>query len=274
LKIAYICTNFNNASYTHEAVSSLLKNTGHDVTVVVVDNCSTLTDQEELRRHFAGVNQVHLVFSKVNLGYFPGLNEGLAVVRQSYPEIVWMIVGNNDLIFPADILDKIEAAKDFLKSHAVVSPDIVTVEGEHQNPHVISGISWAREFVYDIYFSNYFIGCIVKWLAKKLRSIADRPDEKQWEFARSIYQGHGACYLLTPRFFEQFEKLWAPTFLMCEEYFLSKQLSDLGQSVFYEPAIQVVHHWHGSLDKLPSKQRWRMAKDAHREYRKYVKVFK
>jgi hypothetical protein len=62
--------------------------------------------------------------------------------------------------------------------------------------------------------------------------------------------------------------------MMYEEYFLSKQLSDRGQSVFYEPAIQVVHHWHGSLDKLPSKQRWRMAKVAHKEYRKYVKVFK
>lgn len=274
MNIAYVCTNFNNASYTHEAVSSLLENAGHDVFVVVVDNCSTQRDQGELRRRLSEVDQVRLVFSKVNLGYFSGLNEGLAVVRRCRPEINWMIVGNNDLIFPADILDKIEAAKDSLKSHAVVSPDIVTVEGEHQNPHVISGISWAREFVYDVYYSNYSLGCLVKWLAKKLGSIADRPDEKHWEFARSIYQGHGACYLLTPRFFEQFEKLWAPTFLMYEEYFLSKQLSDRGQSVFYEPAIQVVHHWHGSLDKLPSKQRWLMARAAHKEYRKYVKVFK
>lgn len=274
MKIAYICTNFNNAFYTQQAVDSLLKNYGHEVRVVVVDNSSSESDQQELRSKLDGVGEVDLVFSKTNLGYFSGLNEGIRIVRKYYPEIGWMVVGNNDLIFPPDFLDKLDAKRSSLKSHAVLSPDIVTIDGDHQNPHVISKISWIRELVYDLYYSNYYLGCIVKWGAKKLGRIAERADERQWETARHIYQGHGACYLLTPRFFEQFDKLWAPTFMMYEEYFLSKQLSDCGQKVYYEPALKVVHHWHGSLDKLPSKQRWSMARKAHKEYRKYVKIFR
>ena len=84
----------------------------------------------------------------------------------------------------------------------------------------------------------------------------------------------GGAVMSGPRFFEQFTELWAPTFMMSEEYFLSKQLSDVGQRVYYEPALQVVHHWHGSLENLPSKQRWSMARDAHREYRKHVGIFR
>ena len=61
--------------------------------------------------------------------------------------------------------------------------------------------------------------------------------------------------------------------MMSEEYFLSKQLQRCWTAVYYEPAIQVIHHWHGSLENLPSKQRWNMARDAHREYRKHVGIF-
>ena len=62
--------------------------------------------------------------------------------------------------------------------------------------------------------------------------------------------------------------------MMSEEFFLSKQLMDVGEQVYYEPKIRVIHHWHGSLEKIPGRKRWDMARDAHREYRKYVKVFR
>jgi GT2 family glycosyltransferase len=272
VRIGYVCTNYNNSKLTREAVVSLLKNAGHEVRIVVVDNASSESDQTDLGKLLHGIDQVDIVFSKTNLGYFAGLNAGLAKLKERHSGLDWVIVGNNDLVFPRDLLDKLALRQPDLSAHAVVSPDIVTVEGEHQNPHVISGISRTREIFYDIYYSNYYLGCMVKWAAKTAGSIADRPDEEQWQIARNIYQGHGACYLLTPRFFEQFDELWAPTFMMSEEFFLSKQLSDVGQSVYYEPALQVVHHWHGSMDKLPSRQRWNMAKAAHIEYRKYVKI--
>jgi len=61
--------------------------------------------------------------------------------------------------------------------------------------------------------------------------------------------------------------------MMSEEYFLSKQLSDVGERVFYDPRIMVRHLWHASVDQLPSRRRWEIARDAHRVYRKYVRVF-
>jgi GT2 family glycosyltransferase len=273
MRLAYVCTNYNNSSLTLRAVDSLMANVGHDIAVVVVDNASSPDEVATLRPLAHRHPSVRVLEHPQNTGYFGGLNLGLAALREARPDIDWVVAGNNDLEFGADFCDSIERIASALRSHSVIAPDIVTLEGEHQNPHVIAGISATRELFYDLYYANYHLGRLIYALAKMFPRLSERSDEEQWQVARPIYQGHGACYLLTPRFFAQFTELWAPTFMMSEEYFLSKQLKDVGEQVYYEPGIRVTHHWHGSLRQIPSRRRWEMARDAHREYRKYVKVF-
>lgn len=273
MKIGFVCTNFNNSDYTVKAVETLNSGLGHEYFVVIVDNNSDPASVRQLKE-LASINRnIHLILNCENVGYFRGLNIGIKHLRVNHPEVGWLVVGNNDLEFPVDFADELEKHADRLRGYAVISPDIVTVEGEHQNPHVISGIGPIREMMYDLYYSNYYLGLAIQKVARLLPRISERSDELEWQVARPIYQGHGSCYVLSPLFFERFTELWAPTFLMSEEFFLSKQLSDVGLQIYYDPAIRVVHHWHGSLAKLPSRQRWNLAKEAHREYRKYVKGF-
>ncbi len=273
MKIGYVCTNYNNSEFTVDAVRSLTAGGGHEYAVAVVDNCSDNASVKKLKTLAAEHSQVRLVLNPENVGYFRGLNVGIKALRATHPDLEWVIIGNNDLVFPMDFGDKLSSVSGRLQPYAVVSPDIVTVDGEHQNPHVISKISKIREIFYDLYYANYYVALLIQKAAMLLPSLSERSDEEHWRISQPIYQGHGSCYLLGPRFFEQFDELWAPTFLMSEEYFLSKQLSDVGQKVYYEPAIRVVHHWHASLAALPSRKRWALAREAHLEYRKYVKVF-
>lgn len=273
MKIGYVCTNFNNSSFTVKAVATLRANAGHEIAIVVVDNGSDQNNQATLRELAASEPSVDVIFSQENVGYFRGLNLGIKHLRASAPEITWMVIGNNDLEFPLDFCDLVGSNAGRWQDRAVISPDIVTLDGDHQNPHVISNISKIRELMYDVYFSNYYIGLVTQKLAMKFRRLSDRRDEEHWQTAQPIYQGHGSCYLLGPTFFEHFGELWAPTFLMSEEYFLSKQLMDVGQRVYYDPAIRVIHHWHGALEKLPSRKRWELSRKAHWEYRKYIKPF-
>ena len=69
---------------------------------------------------------------------------------------------------------------------------------------------------------------MIQKLSAWTRSFTDRGDESQYEItAQPIYQGHGSCYILGPKFFEYFSELWAPTLrMMSEGDFLSKQLED------------------------------------------------
>lgn len=273
MKIGYVCTNFNNSDFTQWAVKSLLENSGHSVVIVVVDNNSEADDRQKLVSWAAKTSCVELLMNKTNVGYFRGLNIGIVHLRKWRPDVEWIVVGNNDLEFKNNFCDELVEREPYFLQFAVISPDVVTDDGEHQNPHVISGISRGREIFYDLYYLNYYIGRCIYWLASRVHSIIDRPDEQQWQTAQLIHQGHGSCYILGPRFFEQFTELWAPTFMMSEEYFLSKQLSDVGQQVFYDPSLKVLHHCHASLDKIPNHKKWEMAKDAHRVYREYVRGF-
>ena len=272
--IGYICTNYNNSEYTINAINSLVSEVSVEFQVVVVDNNSIQSEINLLKNSLSYCEYVHIIFNNDNVGYFAGLNQGLDYILNLDLYFDWIVVGNNDLIFPANFLSQLSLVNEQLTDYPVVSPDIVTIDGEHQNPHVISNLSWLRELLLDIYYSNYYLGNIIKRVSNFFSYFTRRADQKYWFESGFISQGHGSCYLLGPKFFENFKELWAPTFLMAEEFFLSKQLSDSGYKIFYEPRIQVIHHWHGSLNKLPGRQRWNFARDAHRVYRKYVKIFK
>ncbi|HLZ12316.1 MAG TPA: glycosyltransferase [Candidatus Acidoferrum sp.] len=271
--LGYVCTNYNNSAYTREAVCSLLKNGGDEYRIAVVDNNSDSKNVEALKNLASEFTQVELILSKENVGYFRGLNLGIRHLRASQPDINIMVIGNNDLIFPADFGESIRKNLPTLEKYAVVSPDIVTLEGVHQNPHVIHKISKFREFIYDLYYANYFLAIAVREVAKLTRRFTERRDQTQHEIAQEIYLGLGACYVLGPAFFRHFEELWAPTFLMAEEFFLSKQLSDKGLRIYYEPSIKVLHHFQVSMGALGHKKAWHFARDAHKVYRQYVKVF-
>jgi GT2 family glycosyltransferase len=275
MKLGYVCTNFNNSHFTVAAVKSLVASAAaeHELRIVIVDNQSAPEHVETLRNLANEHAVVDLLLNEKNVGYFPGLNCGIHRMRQRYPDVEHLVIGNNDLLFPADFCASVEANVSLLEQHPVVSPDIVTLDGEHQNPHVIRKVSKAREMVYDLYYTNYLLAQAILWAARVSRFATDRRDEQQHHTAQPIYQGHGSCYLIGPKFFRHFQELWAPTFLMGEEYFLSKQLSDQGMQTFYDPAIRLTHCCHGSLQSLPSRKLWEFARDAHHVYRKHIRIF-
>jgi GT2 family glycosyltransferase len=272
VKRAFVCTNYNNVAYTREAVISLNKNS-EPWTIVVVDNNSNRENVSALEQLASEFSNVELVLSRENVGYFKGLNLGLRYLRSKCPDIALVVVGNNDLVFPGDFVESLHSVQELLERYPILAPNIVTLDGVHQNPHVVHAISPFREFVYDFYYANYYLALLIRKIARLTKSFSDRPDELHHETAQEIYQGYGACYVLGPMFFRHFEELWAPTFMMHEEYFLSKQLSNKGFRIYYEPSIKVLHHVHGAMGLIAGRKAWEAARDAHKVYRQHVKVF-
>ncbi len=274
MHLAFIVTNYNNSKLTLELIESIkgLK-TEAICHILVVDNDSRAEEQTYLRGYQGNKENLHFIFSDKNLGYFGGLNLGL---KQAYALMIkfdYLIIGNNDLIFPPDFVNQITKVAKKIQDCPVVSPNIVTLDGEHQNPHVISAVSKPREIIYDLYYSSYYLSKLISKIARITKKFTDRADESHHAIAQFISQGYGACYILTDKFVEEFQFLWAPTFMMSEESFLSIQLYKKGYKTYYEPSIIVKHHCHATMGQLKSKFMWQLAKDAHREYRKYTKIF-
>jgi GT2 family glycosyltransferase len=274
VNIGFVCTNYNNSSHTYEALRSLSNTGSHRCRVVVVDNNSDCANVDKLAGITGEFNNVELILNNENLGYFNGLNVGIRHLRRTKPDIDVMIVGNNDLVFPTDFVEGLIANWPLFEKYPVISPDIVTLDGVHQNPHVIHGISRFREFVYAMYDANYFLASAIGKLASITRRFTDRPDETLHQVAQEIEQGYGACYLLSPVFFHYFAELWAPTFMMHEETFLSRQLWEKGLSVYYEPSIRVLHSCHGAMGAVTSRNAWKFSRDSRRIYRHYLAAAK
>jgi len=269
----YVVVNYNNSLITNNLIQSLkTQNIITKFPIVIVDNISDEENIKILNDIIKKEDNVHVEFSKVNLGYFKGLNRGIAYLKNNFPEINCIIIGNNDLIFPKDFTDNIFQKSSLFTKYPIISPNVITSDGIHQNPHVINKISIFRELVYDLYYSNYILASIIVKLSTFTKRISDRSDEAEYRIPRQIYQGHGSCYILGPLFLSNFSELLAPTFLFGEEFFLSIQLKSKNFQVYYEPSIQVIHACHSTIHKMPGKTMWRYGKIAHKEYRKYIKL--
>ena len=113
-------------------------------------------------------------------------------------------------------------------------------------------------------FSNYGAARLVDALARVTGVIASKNNTRGHELARPIYMGFGACYVLTRRFFETFDQLWAPSFLMGEEYFLTRQLHEQGLGVYYDPSLCIQHRFNGAMENVPRFKSWEFGRNAHR----------
>jgi hypothetical protein len=116
----------------------------------------------------------------------------------------------------------------------VVAPNVVTPTGIHQNPHNEKRLSAMRRFLFDCYFSSYYIAWVMTHVSRWLKSISlfvrrsglFRSDVRPGG-PREIEQGVGAIYILRPQFFAQFEALYYEWFLYGKEACLAWQLRSL-----------------------------------------------
>jgi len=271
MKVIYIFVNFNNSTESIETVESIDK-LGEGGLVILVDNCSSGEDLFRLRSRFYGQERVIILENSQNVGYFPGLNVGINYVRNNKIYFDFIVIGNNDLTFPLNFVVKLKSRQDFYRVFPVVSPDIVTLDGVHQNPHVLFKIGIVREVLYDVIYSSYtlfkfFISC-----SKVLGNVAKRGDESEFETSREIYQGYGACYILSRKYFEYWNELPNDSFLFYEEFFLAHQLESQKFKVYYDSHISVIHRLHKSTSIQPKKVMWEHARVSHWKHRRLNKI--
>jgi len=272
MKISFILTNYNNSLLSIQAIESILEIKGlNEFLIIVVDNDSKPAEKEKLKIFLKNknINELYIFFSNENVGYFKGLNLGIEMLLKKIKfDADYVFIGNNDLIFPEDITHILSNRKKILNKYPVISPDLITLNGIHQNPHIINKISNFRKHIYSIYFSNYYISLVIFFISVVTKKISKRKDSNHFKNAQTIQQGYGACYILTKLFFKHFEKLDAPVFLMGEEYFLSNQIHSKKMEIFYEPSIKIKHADHATLGKLYSKKIWSYTRDSYKLYKK------
>jgi GT2 family glycosyltransferase len=266
--IAFVTVNYNNSLYTDRLCASLAAQRGsgvsHAIQCSVVDNSTDSAAATACAQLAARYEWVRYIRSEQNLGYFGGLNRGLAERPQAGAEFV--VICNNDLEFAPDFCEQlgvVGAAPNVL----ALCPDVETSDGMHQNPHVAVPISWFRRLQFDVLFSNYYVACVAHPF-RRLFSDARRAARRHFVPQRlEIHMGIGACYVLTRHFFARFEKLYYPAFLYGEEAFISAQIHGVGGKLVYEPGLHVRHAESASTASMPPRAKYEFGRAAYRLYR-------
>lgn len=274
MKIAFIATNYNNTFHTENLVRSFEKaNQGTDKSqMIIVDNASGEIERERLVALDAAFPWVHVIYNADNIGYFKGLNVGLEYIEKKFDDFDFVIVGNNDLLVPPNFISSFEQHSEVLSQHYVTCPNIVSADGYAQNPHVVKGFSKARWFIWRLYYFSFQISRLILWVATLLGELGKRKDTQAHEYAQEVATGYGACYILNREFRANGRRLFMPTFLMHEEYFLSYQLKKLGQRPFYLPEIRVDHVEHAAVKTVPKRTLWEYELASYKMMRKLEKT--
>ena len=265
MKVAFICVNYNNSKYTLDYISSLNKSSIHEFEIIVVDNNSSEIDLVKLLKSKLNFK---LIKSKTNLGYFKGLNLGLDSIENK-DEYDYTVIGNNDLTFENNFLNKLESLE-LSDDILAIAPNIITLDGVHQNPHVLKRFSKLVKFFHHAYFSNYFIGQLIFKLSDFYKSKKRIRDRKGNNTSKEIFMGYGACYILTPAFFKHYNCLDAPVFLMGEEAIFSNQIHKAKGKVYYFPELKLTHKDHASIGRMPSKTLYTISQKSFKIYSKYL----
>jgi GT2 family glycosyltransferase len=151
----------------------------------------------------------------------------------------------------------------------VVCPDVITIEGVHQNPHVLKPRTTMQRLKLDLYFSHYYVACILLYFKRLLSPLFKKTNTIYYSKAGYLHMGIGACYILLPVFLSKFKHLDFPHFLYGEEAYLSLQVRNAGGALFYDPSLRVQHKESATLSKLPKIKTYHLGRDGYWSYRKF-----
>lgn len=267
----FIAVNYNGSEFTKQYIESIVnleKDQKDTVNIIIVDNDSNIKDKNKLKRFGNKYDNLNIIWSKENVGYFRGLNKGIQSIEKIQNKI--LIIGNNDLTFDKQFLINFKKIA-YTDNTLVIAPNIITRDGRLQNPHVVNKVSKLEKIKTRIYFSNYYIGQIFRVINQKIKKIFFKKSAIKKEYGQLIIKrGIGACYILTSNFFNHFNKLDDRIFMWGEEALLSNQIESVGGVTLYDPTIKITHYESASVKNIQSKDKYYMVKESYKVYRKYL----
>lgn len=248
--IPIIILNYNSSSDCRKCISSLKRQEDIDMEVVLVDNGSKEEDLIALRT-LATEQGCTLIENKENRGYNAGNNIGLRYASEKGYK--YALIANPDMEFPqTDYLLKMAAKMEENEEIVVCGSDIITPEGNHQNP--------MRE---STYFEELF------WPITTLRN----RKKKAWflmDYTKSecCEKVSGCCFIIRLSFAQDIGFFDEKVFLYSEEPILAKQVINRGYKMYYLANAQAVH-CHIKSEKGDPKKRIYLFEKSRKYYLKH-----
>lgn len=247
MKIAIIILNYNSSADCRKCVSDLKKQSGVEIEIVIVDNCSRSDEREEIEKFCRGSCCTFLL-SPENRGYNAGNNIGLHYAAEQGYE--YALICNPDMEFPQD--NYLKNLADILKNNSeitVIASDILHFEGYHQNPLLPDG-DWKDAL-------KGVLRTFLPWKHSRTPDYIDR-----WDFSHFCNKVSGCCFMIRIDFLKEIGFFDEYPFLYCEEAILAAQVVLSGKKMYYVADVQAIHHHvkKAKLDAVRGFRHWRRSR--------------
>lgn len=276
----YLVLHYKNADVTEQCLDSLLNLDSQDFNMVVVDNASNNGSYETLLEKYGENARIHFIKNEENLGYAAGNNVGFRYAKEKLGAD-WIVLLNNDVVVEQrDFQQKIQEEYG-RSSFYLAGPDIVTPEGNSQNPYLMDCPD--KKTIRKKLLHDYIVlGLMKVRLQQALKKLL--------HYDGSIFQPneiatiedfhgvlHGSCLIFSPDFIREFNGLYGGTFLYCEEEILCYILNRLKCRYAYLKSVRVIHKHSVSMKReVKDENRRKMLEIGRRivSYKKFLKIAK
>lgn len=268
-KIGFICVNYNNSMLSVNYVMSILglrdiKN--YFVQIVIVDNASETEDLTYLKEELAGIANVKVVDLDSNIGYSRALNRGLEILQsESYD---YIIAGNNDLFFDRNFLVNL-CTNTYSSDVFLIAPDVINIDGIHQNPVNISAVLFPRKLLHNIYNLNYFFALMINIIVKIFK-LKQKKYSKMYKTSY-IAMAHGSCWIFTKQYLQNIKLLEEIVFMWCEEGILAAQIFANGGKIYFDQNLKIKHFEHSSVKDISSRKKYYLYRSSYWTAMSYMK---
>lgn len=246
-RICYIILHFLNDEITSGCIDSLLKIIKSNSQIIVIDNGSNNGSYERLERRYFDNEQIKVYSLHDNLGYARGNNYAYKLAKEM-AEFHYIIFCNNDLIFDDENFEKILIYENEKLKYDIFGPDIINLNGIHQNPHRDSLLTLKEIKSKNIKKTLFLLVLYIKKKVKILRKYTVLEQKFELE---SLYKSRtlskdivlqGSCIVVGEQFIRNEEKVFCEeTFLYFEEDLLSLYCKMKNYSVNIIENIHVKH---------------------------------
>lgn len=239
MRLGAVVLNYKNYKETITCVESLLKQTDIEMEIVIVDNGSHNESLVMIKKQFTSRTNIKIIESEINLGYANGNNLGITLLREM--GIVYILVVNSDITFSTHrILNQLILASE--DKVGILIPIIKNRDGT-----IDQRVTYKARFLYLRLLKAMLIR-IMRPLGYKEKNSESLESQKKREQYRKLlgtqydyFTIAGSAYILTPSFFENYNKLYPKTFLYCEEWGLIIYLRKAG---LYSKIVETDTVWH------------------------------
>lgn len=196
--------------------------------IVIVDNQSPNDSFLQLKNKYNTKDyiDVTVIQTEKNGGFSYGNNFGFDYIVKHFPNIIKIIITNNDIIFTEGVVEKLVNAFCYSDKVVMTAPSVYNVKGERTNA------PWKKKpsVIQEIGLKS-FNDCVCEW--------------SELNENLPVYMVCGCCFAVDRDKFQSIKKFDENVFLYNEENIFSVKIAEKGLQIIYCSNADVIHD-HGS----------------------------